>query len=345
MTRQSIDSANDNSIASRRTFLAGTAAALALGSITPSTLLAEEQPAADTKLLPIIDCHQHLWDLTKFKLPWIQEGTLLGRNYVMDDYNKAIAGTGISHAVYMEVDVDPTQQDAEVDHLTEICESKKTPTIAAVVSGRPASDNFAKYLDRFKDRAVIRGVRQVLHGGGTPAGFCLGKGFVRGIHALGERNLSFDLCMRPTDLGDGAKLAAECKETRFIVDHCGNADPKWFTTAGAAKTDADAAKIDQWKRDISKLAALPNVVCKISGIIASVTKEWSSDDLAPVINHCLEEFGSERVLVGSDWPVCLNGASLADWIKALREIVANRPQPEQQRLFSQNAIALYKLPL
>ncbi len=327
---------------SRRQFLATTSAALAAASVAPYAL-AEEAPKK--KQLPIIDCHQHLWDLSKFKLPWIKEGTLLGRNYVMDDYNKAIEGTGISHAVYMEVDVDPSQQKMEVDHLSEICESKKTPTIAAVVSGRPAADDFTTYLDYFKEKSVIRGVRQVLHGGGTPGGYCLSKEFVRGIHALGERGLSFDLCMRPSDLGDGAKLATECKGTRFIVDHCGNADPKWFATAGEGKTSADGAKIEQWRSDLGKLARLPNVVCKISGIIASVPKEWSSDDLAPVINQCLEEFGPERVIVGSDWPVCLNGASLADWIKSLREIVASRPVAEQERLFSKNAIALYQLKL
>ena len=83
-----------------------------------------------------------MWDLNKFKLPWIKPGTLLGRSYVMSDYLAAIEGTGIKHSVYMEVDVEPSQQQAEAEHLIEICKSGTAPTIAAVVSGRPAGGQF-----------------------------------------------------------------------------------------------------------------------------------------------------------------------------------------------------------
>src|SRR5207248_5808659 len=119
---------------------------------------------------PIIDCHQHLWDLSKFKLPWIKPGGLLSRSFVMADYLAAIEATGIKHSVYMEVDVDPSQQQAEAEHLIEICKSGQAPTIAAVVSGRPAADSFGDYIKPLAASPYIKGIRQVLHGGSTPTG-------------------------------------------------------------------------------------------------------------------------------------------------------------------------------
>jgi predicted TIM-barrel fold metal-dependent hydrolase len=295
--------------------------------------------------IAIIDCHQHLWDLDKFKLNWIKPGTLLGRSYVMEDYMAAITGTGIKNAVYMEVDMDPSQQQAEADHLVEICKSGEAPTIGAVVSGRPAADGFKNYVTAFRGSRWIKGIRQVLHGGSAPAGFCLQDSFVRGIRLLGELNLSFDLCLRPKELTDGAALAERCPDTRFIVDHCGNADPKAFLKAGdsrlaATKSDHDA---DAWRRDMEKLAARKNVICKISGIVARVPQPWSAEDLAPIVNHCLDAFGPERVVFGSDWPVCLNGAPLKAWIAALKQIIGNRPLEHRQALLRENALRFYSL--
>jgi L-fuconolactonase len=294
---------------------------------------------------PIIDCHQHLWDIKRFKLSWIEPGTLLGRSYVMKDYVAAIEGTGIQNAVYMEVDVDPAQQLDEAHYVVEICKYFKTPTIAGVVSGRPASDGFQDYVALLKKSPYIKGIRQVLHGEGTPAGYCLQKDFVRGIQHLGENGLSFDLCLRPKELADGVALAKQCPGTRFIVDHCGNADVKTFFKAGDprltdAKPDHDAAA---WKRDIESLAAQKNVICKISGIIARVPKEWSAEDLAPIVNHCLDSFGPDRVIFGSDWPVCLLGAPLKEWVAALREIIAERLPEVRQKLLFGNAKAFYGL--
>jgi predicted TIM-barrel fold metal-dependent hydrolase len=332
----------------RRQLLVQTAAAAtatAASSAFLSRALAQDNQAVKPGEVPIIDCHQHLWDLEKFKLPWIKPGTLLGRSYVMQDYLAAIEGTGIRHAVYMEVDVEPSQQQAEADHLIEICKSGRAPTIAAVVSGRPAADNFEAYVTQFKGRPYVKGIRQVLHGGSTPAGFCLQDNFVRGIRLLGQLGLSFDLCLRPNELADGAKLAEKCPDTRFIVDHCGNADPKAFFKAndprlGDAKADHEA---DAWRRDMERLAAQQNVICKISGIVARVPKQWSADDLASIVNHCLNAFGASRVIFGSDWPVCLNGAPLREWVAALRKIVASRPAAEQQALLFDNAKRFYGL--
>jgi L-fuconolactonase len=331
----------------RRQFLVQTASAATAGVAWATTSTSNHAKGNQVASgdIPIIDCHQHLWDLSKFELNWIKPGTLLGRSYVMADYLAAIEGTGIKRAIYMEVDVDPSQQQAEAEHLIEICKSGTAPTTAAVVSGRPAADNFAAYVGQFKNSPYVKGIRQVLHGSSTPAGYCLDENFVRGIRLLGELGLSFDLCLRPNELADGAKLAELCPDTRFIVDHCGNADPKAFMKSSDSRLsdvhiDHDA---NTWRRDIERLAARPNVICKISGIVARVPKEWSADDFAPIVNHCLDAFGDRRVVFGGDWPVCLNGAPLHEWISALKQIVATRPTAAQRQLLYDNAARLYRL--
>lgn len=295
-------------------------------------------------MLPLIDTHQHLWDVTKFKLPWLPKEGVLARSYVMDDYRAAIAGTGIQRSVYMEVDVAPEQQTAEAEHLIEICKSGKAPTIGAVVSGRPGNaEAFSKYIAQFKDKPQIKGIRQVLHADSTPDGTCLGETYVKSVQLLGELGLSFDLCLRPTGLADAWKLADKCPGTRLIVDHCGNADPKAWMTATRRGDQKPDHEVEAWKKEIAEIAKRKNTLCKISGIIARVTKEWSADDLAPIVNHCLDSFGPDRVIFGSDWPVCLLGAPLKEWTTALRKIVSNRPAAEQEKLFSKNAERYYRL--
>jgi L-fuconolactonase len=240
----------------------------------------------------------------------------------------------------MEVDMDPARHPAEVEHVVELCRSEEHPTAAAVVGGRPTSPQFADYVKRLKRHPEVKGVRQVLHGAETPARYGLEPEFVRGVQLLGEHGLSFDLCMRPGELQDGVRLTEQCPHTRFILDHCGNADVKWF--ARGAGEDA-RRRIADWRRGIDAFAARPRVICKISGIIASASPGWTSDNLAPAVNHCLDAFGPDRVVFGSDWPVCLLGAPLRAWVDALAEIIAARPAADRAKLWRENAVAWYGL--
>ena len=322
---------------SRREFVQGSLAAAAAASIATSSAAARED-----EMIPIIDCHQHLWDLEKFKLPWITPGGLLGRSFVMSDYLEAIRGTGIKHAVYMEVDVAADQKQQEVDYIVDICRAGDTPTVSSVVGGNPSNESFREYATGLKDNPYVRGVRQVLHGGLKP-GAALETTFVSHIRLLGELGLSFDLCMRPQDLGDAVKLTELCRDTFFILDHCGNGDPKAFLSAEGRGGAEPSHDVQAWKKHIDQLAARRNVVCKISGIVASAPEGWTAETLAPVVNHCLDAFGPERVVFGSDWPVCLKGAKLAQWVAALREIVSNRSAADQRKLLYDNAVRVYRL--
>lgn len=318
----------------RRQFLAAATAAVAAARPGPGR--------ADLgDVFPIIDTHQHLWDLRRFRLPWLKGNPHLDRSFLMADYLAATADLGtfppdgapgrVVKTVYMEVDVDPAQQQAEADYVTRLCAQADNPMVAAAISGRPAADGFAAYVRPFRDSAYVKGVRQVLHGPGTPPGYCLNERFVRGIRLLGELGMTFDLCLRPGELADGAKLAGACPDTRFILDHCGNGD-------------VQAKDRSQWRRDLAALARRPNVVCKVSGIVATATPgKWTADDLAPLVNHTLDVFGPDRVLFGGDWPVCTRAATFRQWVGALRTIVRGRGVGEERKLFHDNAAAVYGL--
>jgi L-fuconolactonase len=318
----------------RRLFLLQTAAAGCLASVAGALGFAADQDAE------LIDTHQHLWDLSKFRLPWLEGAAdVLQQNYRTEEYLAATRGLRI-RAIYMEVDVAPEQHVEEAQYVIELARDENNPTIAATIGGRPAADDFAKYLAPFRDENAVKGVRQVLHGASTPAGYCLQDAFVRGVQLLGEHDKHFDLCMRPGELSDGVALAKRCPGTRFVLDHCGNADPKAF---GNQPVAAPSHEPDAWRRDIESLAKLPNVICKISGIVASAPRGWTADDLAPIVNHCLDSFGPDRVVFGSDWPVCLLGAELQQWVAALRAIVSQRPAEHQRKLWRDNAVAFYGL--
>ncbi len=289
---------------------------------------------ATRDMLPIVDTHQHLWDLDLFKLPWLADEARLNRSFRVADYLAATAELNVVQSVYMEVDVDPAQQEAEARYVIELCQQPDNPMTAAVMSGRPADAGFGVYLNKFRGSRYIKGVRQVLHGAGTPPGYCLDPAFVRGIQLLGESNLSFDLCMRSGELHDADKLVAMCPHTRFIVDHCGNLSVQ----------EQDAKARNHWKSGMQHLAEHDHVVCKVSGIVASAAEGWKPQDLAENVRFTIDTFGPDRVMFASDWPVCTLRATYQQWVTALREIVQDHDEKAQSKLFHDNAAAFYGLP-
>jgi L-fuconolactonase len=295
--------------------------------------------AADP-LSEIIDTHQHLWDIRKQHLPWLAGAPeVLRRNYLPADYEAATEGLRM-RALYMEVDVAEGSLNEEAELLRRLCASGNSQTFAAILGGRPASEQFEEYLKRHSEGGFLKGVRRVLHTPETPRGACLEKDFVKGVRTIGKLGLTFDLCMRPGELGDAAALAAECPDTTLVLDHCGNADAKAFMKAPPGEP---AHRAEDWQRAIERLALKRNVHCKISGVIESLPGGWTVEQLSPVVNHCLDAFGPERVVFGSNWPVCLLGGPLRSWVKALGEIVSARPPAERAKLWSENARRIYRL--
>ena len=282
-------------------------------------------------MLPIIDTHQHLWDLTRFKLNWMTDDSPLGQSFTPKEYTAAIAGLNVVKSVYMEVDVVKEQQQAEAVYVIELCRSGKTSMVAAVVGGHPTDPGFERYVRPFRGSPCVKGIRQVIHVDSTPAGYCLQRGFIQGVRLLGDLGLSYDICIRPGELRDAAMLVDECPGTRFILDHCGNGDVR--------STDRT-----RWQRNMELLGKKPNLVCKVSGIVASAEKgKWTPDDLAPLVNHTIACFGWDRVMFGGDWPVCTLTANYKQWVEALREIVKDQSDEEQRKLFHDNAAKFYGL--
>jgi L-fuconolactonase len=287
---------------------------------------------------PIVDTHEHLWNLKELKLPWVASLTgkpkeVLGHDYLIGDYAEAAKGLNVTKSVYMEVDVAETDEVKEADFVTQVCTEGKTPMVAAVIGGRPASDVFKNYLDRFKNNKYVKGLRQVLHTPATPPKFCLEEKFVKGVQLLGERNLIFDLCFKNDQLEYGAELVDRCPQTRFILDHCGNPHDGSFD-------------LEQWKKGLTKIANAKNrnVMCKVSGLYANVTAaEWPAAKLAPIVRTVIDAFGWDRLMFASDWPVVNLGASYKVWVETLKEIVRKDTEINQKKLFYDNAVKFYGL--
>jgi predicted TIM-barrel fold metal-dependent hydrolase len=286
----------------------------------------------------IVDTHLHLWDLKALRLPWVASATgkardVLAYDHLLSDYAKAAEGLKITRAVYMEVDVAESDQLKEVEYVSKICDSGHSPMKAAVISGRPASSDFSKYLDHLKGNSAIKGLRQVLHTPATEAKFCLEPAFVKGVQLLGERGLSFDLCLRNDQLESGAELVDRCPGTRFILDHCGN-------------PHAGSNDLTAWRKGLSKIAHAknPHVMVKVSGVYGNVTiEEWPADRLSPVVKAVIDEFGWDRVMFAGDWPVVNLGASLKGWVETLKTIVLDASPTNQSKLFVDNAVKFYGL--
>ena len=122
----------------------------------------------------------------------------------------------------MEVDVEPSQRQAEIDYITAMCANDSTVLCGAIVAGDPSSDGFEGYIRANASNQFVKGVRRVLHTPDCEKGYCLSDKFVAGITLLGELGLTFDLCLRPAELGDGLELAKKCPSTTLIIDHCGS---------------------------------------------------------------------------------------------------------------------------
>ncbi|MBA3312902.1 MAG: amidohydrolase family protein [Planctomycetota bacterium] len=285
--------------------------------------------------IPIIDTHQHLWDLKRFNLPWLTNASdAINRSFEIKDFRAAANGCNVTKSIYMEVDVHPAQQVEEARFAIGLCEDPGTQVSGAVIGGQPHDPGFAEYLKQFAGVRAVKGVRMVLHSSDRPPGLCLTPQFVDSMKRLANVGFTFDLCMRSDELLTGAQLAAKCPQTTFVLDHCGN--------IGLPARDAAVRHV--WREGIKAVAAQPNVVCKISGLIDKTgTTEGSPQDLAGTINFCIDAFTEDRVVFGGDWPVCLLGGSYKHWVDTLKQVVQDRSEACRKKLFHDNAIRVYRL--
>jgi len=276
----------------------------------------------------LLDTHQHLWDLRQFPYSWCAGIPALNRSFLPADYAAAAAGLDITKTVFMEGDVDEPHALAEARHVQALTD--RHPLIAGIVaSGRPEHDGFRVHLEQLAQLPRVRGLRRVLHT--QPDGLSRQPRFAANLRLLAEFGLTFDLCVLARQLPVGLALVRECPGVTFVLDHCGVPDVK-------------ARALDPWREHIRQLAALPNVVCKISGLVVYADPAtWSVDDLRPWVEHVLEQFGWDRVVWGGDWPVCTLAAPLARWVEAIRALTGSASAEQQAKLFHRNAERIYRV--
>ena len=278
--------------------------------------------------MKLIDSHLHLWDLGKFPCSWCAGIPALNRNFLLPDYLGAAEGTGIGAAVFVECDVDEPHAAAEARHIQELADA--TPHIAGIVAAaRPEHPCFPEQLEELLRLPKLRGIRRVLHV--VPDETSQSPLFSQNLRRLAAHKLTFDLCVLARQLPLAIALAKKCPEVQFILDHCGVPDIK-----GGA--------IEPWRSHIKEIASLPNVACKISGIVAYASPDWTPSDLRPWVGHVVDCFGWNRVLWGGDWPVCTLASTLRRWVDTCDELFARASESERENLFHKNAVTIYSLP-
>lgn len=278
---------------------------------------------------PLIDTHLHLWDPQQLRYGWLAGNALLNQRYVLPEFRAATAQAGVTGAVFVQCDCTPEQSLDEARWVSQL--AGEEPRIRGIVA-RAALERGPAVRDELAELAklpLVRGIRRIIQG--EKAGFCAQPEFIAGVKALAGFNFSADLCLRRDQLGEATELVRSCPDVRFVLDHGGNPD-----IAGR--------KLEPWASDIAAIAKLPNVVCKLSGLVTNADKErWTVADLAPTVDHLLTAFGSTRLLFGGDWPVVLLASSYQRWADAARELLAMVAPADRQRVLHDNAIAAYRL--
>jgi len=276
----------------------------------------------------LVDTHQHFWDPAQFSYSWCKSVPPLNRRFGLDDYKQAAEGLNIRKTVFMECDVDEPHALEEARHVQRLT-ATHTFIAGIVASARPESSSFPAQLEALLALSRLRGLRRVLHT--QPDALADSTLFAENLQRLSQHRLSFDLCVLARQLPVAVRLVERCSDVSFVLDHCGIPDVK----AGA---------LDPWREQMTRLAEFPNVVCKISGLVAYADPErWTVDDLRPWVEHVVDRFGWERVLWGGDWPVCTLTASLARWVEATHELFRGATLAQRSAFFHRNAERIYRV--
>jgi predicted TIM-barrel fold metal-dependent hydrolase len=274
--------------------------------------------------IPIIDTHLHLVHLDRFSYPWLGDVPALNRDFTLETYRPQAEAAGIAQSIHMEVDVAAADQMRETEFVTALGGS----VVAAISSCRPENKDFAAQIERLAANPKVKGLRRILHT--SPDELSQAPLFTENLKRLAAHRLSFDLCVQARQLPLALRIARACPDVQFILDHCG---------VPAVKERV----LDPWRADIKALAAEPNVACKVSGVDAYADGNWTADDLRPYVAHVIESFGWDRVVWGSDWPVCTLTAELGRWVAATRRLIAGESESNQAKLLNGNARRIYRL--
>jgi predicted TIM-barrel fold metal-dependent hydrolase len=296
--------------------------------------------------LPIVDAHQHFWDLARNYLPWLCDPepipfrygdySALRRNYLPADYFRDAAGHDVVKTVYVETEWDPRDPVGETRWLQEIIEQSGFPH--GIVAGARLDDpDIEAVLAGHCAFARVRGIRHKPKVAPSPdrveknaPGSMGDPAWRRGFSMLQKYRLSFDLQAPWWHLEEAATLARDFPGTPIILNHTG------------LPADRSAEGLEGWRRAMATLAACPNAAVKISGL-GQPGRPWTVEANGPVVRATIETFGIERCMFASNFPVDGLCATFDAIFSGFKAIVRDLPAADQRRLFHDNAVRIYRL--
>jgi L-fuconolactonase len=273
----------------------------------------------------VVDAHVHLWDPDRLRYEWL-DGTDLNR--LFDAAALRTASQPVSDFVAVQADCDPAEGMAEVAWL--IMQAELLPGLRGIVAFAPVEQGaqVRNHLSVLRDIPWVVGVRRLIQG--EEPGFALTDRFLQGVAMLAEFELAFDVCVRSSQLGEVIELVRRTPNVQFVLDHLGK--------------PGVGADMSRWRREITELAAMPNISCKLSGLMTEiVTGPQAIEAVEPFLGHALTVFGPTRCLFGSDWPVMTTATTYHDWLEVVTKLVPG--EDDRQAVFAGTAEQVYRLPV
>lgn len=273
-----------------------------------------------------IDAHQHFWMFDPVRDTWI-DGSMkkIQRNFLPQNLQPVLQKNGIDGCVVVQSD------QSEKENLFQLSNAMQNDFVKGVVGwvDLQAKDIEPK-LSHYSCYQKMKGFRHVLQGEKNRA-LMLERNFMNGIGLLEKYHFTYDLLIFPDQLQYAKKLVAAFPNQKFVIDHI-------------AKPYIKARTLDGWKQDMQAIAQLPNVSCKISGMVTEADwKKWRSSNFTPYLDVVVEAFGTKRILYGSDWPVCLVAASYSKMKAIVDQYFDSFSNSEKHAFYGGNAIKFYDL--
>ena len=276
--------------------------------------------------MKFIDSHMHFWDRALMPYTWLHEVPSIWDRHTPENLHAEAAPELPEKIVFVECGAPGL---AEVTWVGEL--AAREPRIRAIVAkvAINAGAQTSADLGVLRQHPLVRGVRH--HFEHDPVDYCARPEFIAGVRELAAADLSFDICCKHPQMPAVIELVRQCPEVRFILDHAG-------------KPGIRAGLLDPWRAHIRSLAALPNVVCKLSGLVTEADHQrWSAAQIQPYVSHLLETFGPGRLLFGGDWPVAKLASGYLRWLETARQFVAHHSVAEQTAIFHDNAARVYRI--
>ncbi|MGB8941564.1 MAG: amidohydrolase family protein [Streptomyces sp.] len=278
----------------------------------------------------LVDAHHHVWDLSARDQEWITGEALapIRRNFSLDDLLPEARAAGVGATVLVQT---VTVAEETPEFLALAAESD---LVAGVVGWtdltRPDVSDALAALRQLPGGQHLVGIRHQVQSEPDPQ-WLLRPDVRLGLAAVGTAGLVYDLVVLPHQLPACVKAAQEHPELTFVLDHVG-------------KPPIASGALEPWAGAVRSLAALPNTVCKLSGLVTEADpKAWTADDLRPYADTVLEAFGPDRLMFGSDWPVCTLAATYAEVVQAAKELTDALSATERAALFAGTATRVYRL--